>query len=165
MSDPLYARRDVVALGPLYVAHVSAMTTEGLDAKSAIAAELAHRDAHIAALEAEVARLRGALVDAGVPREMVDLLTKGATPPRPEPTKWDGRSWPTVRPRGEWRYHINGRAPFDGFFGEKERARKPDGIYFNTGCDIVFWDVEFEPGERFTPLDDDGPRRLPGGVR
>ncbi len=45
-----YADRDHGAQGEHYVRHVSAMTAEGLHAKSAIAAELAHRDIEIAAL-------------------------------------------------------------------------------------------------------------------
>ena len=51
---PLYAERDHVAQGDYYTRHVSAMTGESLHAKSAIAAELAHRD-----MESE--RLRVAL--------------------------------------------------------------------------------------------------------
>lgn len=44
-----YTRRDPMSLEPHYSAHVSAMTTEGLHAKSAIAAELAFRDALVLA--------------------------------------------------------------------------------------------------------------------
>lgn len=47
-----YAARDLAALEPYYSAHVSAMTSQGLRAKSAIAAELAFRDVEIAALRA-----------------------------------------------------------------------------------------------------------------
>ncbi len=61
-----YADRDHEAQGEHYVRHVSAMTAEGLHAKSAIAAELAHRDIEIAALRkraeedaATIAELRG----------------------------------------------------------------------------------------------------------
>jgi len=49
-----YAKRDHLALGEHYLRHVSAMTGEGLHAKSDIAAELAWRDA-------EIERLRSAL--------------------------------------------------------------------------------------------------------
>jgi hypothetical protein len=49
------------SLEPHYCAHVSAMTTEGLRSKSAIAAELAIRDQESARLQADVARLREAL--------------------------------------------------------------------------------------------------------
>ena len=42
-----YAKRDHRALGEHYLRHVSAMTGEGLHAKSDIAAELAWRDAEI----------------------------------------------------------------------------------------------------------------------
>lgn len=52
----LYADRDIINQGPHYVAHVSAMTKEGLHSKSDIAAELAHRDIVIAEL---LAVLRG----------------------------------------------------------------------------------------------------------
>lgn len=48
-----YAQRDIRALGQRYADHVSAMTAEGLHAKSAIAVELAWRDERIAALESE----------------------------------------------------------------------------------------------------------------
>jgi len=44
---PLYADRDPNKLEPWYSQHVSAMTAEGLYAKSAIAAELAYRDQQI----------------------------------------------------------------------------------------------------------------------
>lgn len=47
-----YARRDLRALGRYYTDHIQAMTTEGLDSKSDIAAELAHRDRQIADLTA-----------------------------------------------------------------------------------------------------------------
>lgn len=47
--------RDNIALGKFYTDHISAMTREGLHAKSDIAAELAYRDQRIAALEAEKA--------------------------------------------------------------------------------------------------------------
>jgi len=45
-----YDNRDPAALEPYYSWHVQAMTEEGLHAKSAIAAELAFRDAEITAL-------------------------------------------------------------------------------------------------------------------
>lgn len=45
--------RDNAALGKWYTDHVSAMTREGLHAKSDIASELAFRDQRIATLEAE----------------------------------------------------------------------------------------------------------------
>ena len=56
-----YADRDHRAQGDYYLRHVSAMTGEGLHAKSAIAGELAHRDMVIDAQAAEIKRLRGAL--------------------------------------------------------------------------------------------------------
>ena len=49
-----YAKRDHRALGEHYLRHVSAMTGEGLHAKSDIAAELAWRDAEIERLRAEL---------------------------------------------------------------------------------------------------------------
>ena len=45
-----YANRDPATLEPHYSAHVAAMTEEGLHEKSAIAAELAFRDAEIVRL-------------------------------------------------------------------------------------------------------------------
>lgn len=61
-TDPLldavgreYQRRDPVALGEHYARHVRAMTEEGLHSKSAIAAELAWRDAEIERLRAQLA--------------------------------------------------------------------------------------------------------------
>jgi hypothetical protein len=50
-----YAQRDHRALGEHYLRHVSAMTGEGLHAKSDIAAELAWRDAEIERLQALLA--------------------------------------------------------------------------------------------------------------
>lgn len=46
----LYKEREIDELDT-YIDHVSAMTTEGLHSKSAIAAELAFRDSHIQFLE------------------------------------------------------------------------------------------------------------------
>lgn len=46
-GSALYGERDIMALGEYYVRHVSAMTSEGLHSKAAIAAELAHRDEQI----------------------------------------------------------------------------------------------------------------------
>jgi len=51
--DDLYADRDAEALGEHFMRHLDRMTVEGLHSKSAIACELAHRDAKIAALTAE----------------------------------------------------------------------------------------------------------------
>ena len=76
MSD-LYAERDIIKQEEFYTRHVSAMTKEGLDRKSDIAAELAHRDItvsnqqkHIEALQARVAELydliKYAQVESGV---------------------------------------------------------------------------------------------------
>lgn len=53
-SNKLYDDRDSYALEPHYSKHVSAMTGEGLYAKSAIAGELAYRDQRIAELEARI---------------------------------------------------------------------------------------------------------------
>lgn len=53
-KEKLYAERDICALdeaGGLYSKHVFAMTAEQLHSKSAIAAELAHRDERIHQLE------------------------------------------------------------------------------------------------------------------
>ena len=54
----LYATRDHMAQGEHYMRHVDAMTGEGLHAKPAIAAELAHRDIVIERQAAELAALR-----------------------------------------------------------------------------------------------------------
>lgn len=61
-----YAEREVDSdeLMPHYLRHVSAMTTEGLHAKSAIAAELAWRDAKVAALQARIAELEARIANA-----------------------------------------------------------------------------------------------------
>jgi hypothetical protein len=53
----MYQRRDTEALAEHCLAHLDAMTREQLHDKSAIAAELAWRDARIAELEAIVAKL------------------------------------------------------------------------------------------------------------
>lgn len=53
-----YADRDIMSQGKFYTKHVSAMTGEKLHSKSAIAAELAHRDMEIARLRKEVERLK-----------------------------------------------------------------------------------------------------------
>ena len=58
MSKKLYADRDTVGQGQVYVDHVLAMTRESLHNKSDIAAELAERDIEIAALKLRNAHLR-----------------------------------------------------------------------------------------------------------
>jgi ATP-dependent protease HslVU (ClpYQ) peptidase subunit len=69
-AEPLqYAKRDHMALGDLYVRHVSAMTGEGLHSKSAIAAELAWRDA-------EIERLRKAL--AVIDKHSINTIRTGS---------------------------------------------------------------------------------------
>lgn len=60
MSKKHYAERDVIEQGDYYIAHVSAMTREGLHSKSDIAAELAHRDMIIDDLYRQIAALRTA---------------------------------------------------------------------------------------------------------
>jgi hypothetical protein len=53
----IYADRDHEAQGAHYLLHIDRMTAEGLHSKSAIAGELAHRDAEIAALRKDLARM------------------------------------------------------------------------------------------------------------
>ena len=61
-----YAKRDPEAQGDHYINHVSAMTGEGLHAKSDIAAELAHRDIEIDRLRAALAAPAQAMPPANV---------------------------------------------------------------------------------------------------
>ena len=56
-----YPNHDAEALGQDYINHISAMTTEGLRAKSSIAIQLAWRDVEIRRLEAANAELLQAL--------------------------------------------------------------------------------------------------------
>ena len=56
-----YPNHDAEALGQDYINHISAMTTEGLRAKSSIAIQLAWRDVEIRRLEAANAELLTAL--------------------------------------------------------------------------------------------------------
>lgn len=53
----LYPPQNPIELGVHYTRHVSAMTSEGLYLKSAIAEQLAYRDKRIEELEAENAEL------------------------------------------------------------------------------------------------------------
>ena len=59
MTEKLYAERDVELQGQYYFDHIMAMTGEDLHSKSAIAAELAHRDIQIEALKLEIKILEG----------------------------------------------------------------------------------------------------------
>lgn len=54
-----YAERNIRAQADVYCKHISAMTGEGLHSKSAIAAELAHRDINITQLQKENETMRG----------------------------------------------------------------------------------------------------------
>lgn len=51
-----YGRRNIIKQGNYYPKHVLAMTAEALHAKSAIAAELAHRDIEIDKLKSLIVR-------------------------------------------------------------------------------------------------------------
>jgi hypothetical protein len=53
----LYWLRDTEELGPYYLRHVAAMTSEGLHSKADIAAELAYRDHEIDRLRALITKL------------------------------------------------------------------------------------------------------------
>ena len=58
MTEKLYANRDIEGQGQYYLDHIMAMTGEDLYSKSAIAAELAHRDIEIDKLKKEVQQLK-----------------------------------------------------------------------------------------------------------
>ena len=58
-----YAERDIVEQGSYYFRHVSAMTGEGLHYKSAIAAELAHRDIQIDALRQQLGQAQARVAE------------------------------------------------------------------------------------------------------
>ena len=62
-SKKQYADRDHQAQGGHYITHVGAMTAEGLHRKSAVAAELAHRDIEIARLHAKNTALQAELLE------------------------------------------------------------------------------------------------------
>jgi hypothetical protein len=76
-----YAERDIVKQGQPYCDHVSAMTVEGLHAKSAIAAELAHRDIEIATLTAELGAMRASVRGAC---ELIELYFSEAGETNPQ---------------------------------------------------------------------------------
>ena len=59
---PVYKERDIVAQGEVYLAHVEQMTVQGLHSKSAIAAELAHRDIMIIKLSEKLNELAKELI-------------------------------------------------------------------------------------------------------
>jgi len=59
---PIYEERDIVAQGEVYLAHVQRMTDYGLHSKSAIAAELAHRDIIIMELREKLNQLAKGLM-------------------------------------------------------------------------------------------------------
>jgi hypothetical protein len=72
----LYAKRDTMAQGEHYLRHVSAMTGESLHAKSAIAAELAHRDIELQRLHALNVQMLEALAIAA--KAIRELRKQGA---------------------------------------------------------------------------------------
>lgn len=77
-----YAERDLDAIGEHYAKHVSAMTLEGLHAKSAIAAELAWRDA-------EIERLRSCFTKLDKPKYKGDpMLDSVLAKPNPQFRAW-----------------------------------------------------------------------------
>jgi hypothetical protein len=60
----LYNTRDIESIWSHYTKHLAAMTKEGLHAKGAIAAELAHRDCEIGKFERENAELKAEILRA-----------------------------------------------------------------------------------------------------
>lgn len=74
----LYEERDIIEQGEHYTKHISAMTCEGLNSKSAIAAELAHRDIETERLRARVAELEEALKDVAPAIEQIVLYGRDA---------------------------------------------------------------------------------------
>ena len=73
MSKKLYADRDTIGQGQVYVDHVLAMTRESLHNKSDIAAELAERDIEIAVLKLKNDQLKVMVWDTGC-REALEAL-------------------------------------------------------------------------------------------
>jgi len=93
MTKKHYAERDIMAqddAGNFYRTHVSAMTAEGLHSKSAIAAELGHRDMLIAQLTTERDALTAKLEATKTLVEQLTLLpqAKTATERREEEALW-----------------------------------------------------------------------------
>lgn len=75
-----YQERDHMAQGEFYTRHVDAMTGEGLHAKSAIAAELAHRDMQIEALRKNAERYKWLRDEEGALDTFVSAYWNTATP-------------------------------------------------------------------------------------
>lgn len=78
-----YAERDIMAddIGQHYAKHVNAMTTEGLHAKSDIAAELAWRDAENERLRELLLEAAEDLEDEGVSHEWTAKYREAAERP------------------------------------------------------------------------------------
>ena len=74
-----YAKRDPEAQGAHYINHVSAMTSEGLHSKSAIAAEIAHRDMEIDRLRAALAAPAQAVSEPSMEGQYAELPEHDAT--------------------------------------------------------------------------------------
>ena len=72
MSDKQYGHDDARDYEPYFSLHLMAMTAEDLHSKGEIACELAYRDARIAELEAENARLRESI--AAIALKLADML-------------------------------------------------------------------------------------------
>ena len=65
----IYGDRDTEKLGRYYIRHIRAMTSEGLNSKSEIAAELAHRDYIISVLVDCIENLADYLADEPHPND------------------------------------------------------------------------------------------------
>lgn len=74
VKSPFYTERDAIAQGADYFRHVNAMTAEKLHSKSAIAAELAHRDILIQRLMAALESARADALDEAAELCMEDDL-------------------------------------------------------------------------------------------
>lgn len=108
-----YANRDHRALGDFYVRHVSALTAENLHSKSAIAGELAFRDAEIARLRADFAALQHAIVgDTGASAiETAHRLRAGMATASRQLGEWAEAMGKTVNERDELRAALEQDAP------------------------------------------------------
>lgn len=61
VAEKLYAERDIFDQGEHFTRHMTALTAEGLHAKTDIAAELAHRDIEVERLTGTVRQLKEAI--------------------------------------------------------------------------------------------------------
>lgn len=149
----LYAKRDPRKLEPFYSQHIAAMTAERLDAKHAIAEELAFRDQRIAMLEGANAAANALIGESADEKAELDRRLQEAAPIEAE---WTPVSKPP--PNDVWVFFwmpksVLAVSPMPLHVGYRHILPGTNSAYWSTGDAtyeerlVTHWRHLFEPPE------------------